>query len=117
MIKSSDLAQTVRTGRPSASLREGSEYDNRPARAMTAAMDAYARTRGLELAHRLDLEGVRTLLDIGCGPGTYSLALLKQHPALHAILLDDPAQSVLDALSVPTPIYSKEESAPNRSAL
>ena len=86
----SDLAQTVRTGRPSASLREGSEYDNRPARAMTAAMDAYARTRGLELAHRLDMEGVGTLLDIGCGPGTYSLALLKQHPALHAILLDLP---------------------------
>jgi precorrin-6B methylase 2 len=86
----SDLAQTVRTGRPSASVRDGSAHDNRPAQAMTAAMDAYARTRGIELAHRLDLEGVGTLLDIGCGPGTYSLTLLEQHPGLHAILLDLP---------------------------
>ena len=84
------LAETVRTGQPSASVRDGSEQDNRPALAMTAAMDAYARTRGIELVHRLDMEGVRTLLDVGCGPGTYSLALVEQHPDLHAILLDLP---------------------------
>lgn len=84
------LAETVRTGLPSASVQDGIGQDNRPALAMTAAMDAYARTRGIELVERLDLAGVHTLLDVGCGPGTYSLALVEEHPGLHAILLDLP---------------------------
>lgn len=86
----SQVAETVRTGVPAGSMVDGSERDNRPAQAMTAAMDAYARTRGIEMAHRLDMEGVSTLLDIGCGPGTYSLELLGLHPGLHATLLDLP---------------------------
>lgn len=86
----SALPETVRTGRPAGSMVDGSERDNRPAQAMTAAMDAYARTRGLEFIDALDLDGVGTLLDVGCGPGTYSLALVERDPALHAILLDLP---------------------------
>ena len=84
------LPETVRTGRPAGSMVDGSERDNRPAIAMTAAMDAYARTRGIEFVTRLDMAGVGTVLDVGCGPGTYSLELLARHPELHAILLDLP---------------------------
>ncbi len=84
------LPETVRTGIPTGSMVDGSERDNRPAQAMTAAMDAYARTRGLEFIDRLDLAGVGTLLDVGCGPGTYSLAMVERDPTLHAILLDLP---------------------------
>ncbi len=85
------LAEAVRNGRPAGSMIEGTEQrDDRPAKAMTRAMDAYARTRGVELAWRLDVSGVRTLLDVGCGPGTYSLAMLERHPELRATLLDLP---------------------------
>lgn len=83
------LAESVRTGRPAGSMIDGTR-DDRPARAMTAAMDAYARTRGAEFVDVLDVRGVTTLLDVGCGPGTYSLALLERHPTLNAILLDLP---------------------------
>lgn len=86
----SQVADAVRTGVPAGSMVDGSERDNRPARAMTRAMDAYARTRGVEIAQRIPLSGVRHLLDVGCGPGSYALAFLEQNPELHATLLDLP---------------------------
>ncbi|GJM20511.1 MAG: methyltransferase [Planctomycetota bacterium] len=86
----SQVAEAVRTGIPAGSMVDGSERDNRPARAMTRAMDAYARTRGVEIAQRLPLDGVRHLLDVGCGPGSYAMAFLDANPQLHATLLDLP---------------------------
>lgn len=85
------LAEAVRTGKPSGSMVDGQgDGDATPARAMTRAMDAYARTRGGEIAYRLDFDGVTRLLDVGCGPGSYSLAIAEQHPHVHCTLLDLP---------------------------
>ena len=64
--------------------------DNLPAKRMTQAMDAYARTRGIELAERLDFSETKTLLDLGCGPGTYSFAILDRYANVRATLLDLP---------------------------
>ena len=64
--------------------------DTEQARRMTAAMDAYARSRGAEMAERLDLSDARTLLDLGCGPGTYALAIVEHNPHVRATLLDLP---------------------------
>ena len=85
-----ELHEAVRTGRPPGALFEDMSGDALPAQRMTQAMDAYARTRGIELVDRLDFSGVRTLLDLGCGPGTYSLAIAQRHPELRATLLDLP---------------------------
>jgi SAM-dependent methyltransferase len=83
------LGAAIRTGeKPGALFEDMSGGDPEPARRMTAAMDAYARTRGTEIAQRLDLSGARTLLDLGCGPGTYALSILERNPDLHATLLD-----------------------------
>jgi 8-O-methyltransferase len=84
------VAETVRTGRPAGTTLEGAGEDGVAARRLTRAMDAYARGRGLELADHLDWSDTRTLLDLGCGPGTYALAIAERYPAIRATLLDLP---------------------------
>jgi 3-hydroxy-5-methyl-1-naphthoate 3-O-methyltransferase len=82
------LDETIRTGVKTGSLFESMGGDTRLARRMTQATDAYARTRGVELADHLDFSDGGTLLDLGCGPGTYSLAILDRNPKVRATLLD-----------------------------
>jgi 3-hydroxy-5-methyl-1-naphthoate 3-O-methyltransferase len=82
------LGAAIRSGAKPGALFEDMSGDAEPARRMTAAMDAYARSRGAEIADRLDFSDARTLLDLGCGPGTYALAILERNPQLTATLLD-----------------------------
>ena len=56
----------------------------------TRAMHSYAAVRGRELAHFLDTTGCRSLLDVGCGPGTYAFQLGAANPDLALFLLDFP---------------------------
>jgi SAM-dependent methyltransferase len=81
------LAEAVRTGEPHTTLADDVVSGGR-ARDLTLAMDDYASLRGAEVAHRLDLSGCRTLLDVGCGPGTYAFLLAEANPELHVTLLD-----------------------------
>jgi len=46
--------------------------------------------RAAELADRVHLEGRRTLMDVGGGPGTYAMALCERNPGLRATVLDLP---------------------------
>jgi 3-hydroxy-5-methyl-1-naphthoate 3-O-methyltransferase len=85
-----ELGEVIRTGVAPGTYFEDGEGDSAPAKRMTAAMDAYARTRGLELVDRLDFSQTRRLLDLGCGPGTYSMAIVERHPQVRATLLDLP---------------------------
>ncbi len=85
-----ELGEAIRTGStPGANLEDFSD-DNVPAQTMTAAMDAYARSRGVEIADHIDFSQTRRLLDVGCGPGTYSMAIVDRHPHVRATLLDQP---------------------------
>ena len=54
-------------------------------------MDNIARGPAAEIAAALDPSSVRDMLDVGAGPGTYSLAFLRGNPALRATLLDLPS--------------------------
>ena len=54
----------------------------------TWAMHSYAATRGRELLDHLDLRGARSLVDVGCGPGTYAFMLAAKYPELEITLLD-----------------------------
>lgn len=56
----------------------------------TLAMHNYAAMRGRELAKFLDTGGARSLLDLGCGPGTYAFNLASVSPDLAVYLLDLP---------------------------
>ena len=53
-------------------------------------MHDYASLRGRELARFLDTSGCTSLLDVGCGPGTYAFHLGMANPALELHLLDLP---------------------------
>lgn len=59
-------------------------------RRSTLAMHNYASFRGRELAGFLDLTKCRSLLDLGCGPGTYAFQLGLKNPDLRLFLLDTP---------------------------
>ena len=50
----------------------------------------YASLRGKELAHFLSTAGCKSLLDLGCGPGTYAFHLGMRNPDLALYLLDLP---------------------------
>lgn len=81
-----DLPTVVRTGAPSAALQVVSRADT--ADIMARGMDAYARARGLEILDRIDVGAFRSLLDLGCGPGTYGLAIAERFPDTRVTLLD-----------------------------
>jgi SAM-dependent methyltransferase len=84
------LGDAIQTGSTPGALFEDMSGDNIPAKRMTQAMDAYARSRGIEIADRLDFSQTRRLLDLGCGPGTYSIAIVERNPHVQATLLDFP---------------------------
>jgi SAM-dependent methyltransferase len=44
-----------------------------------------------KIAGQINLRGVRTLLDLGGGPGTYAMAFLAKNPTLRATVCDRPA--------------------------
>ena len=58
------------------------------ARHFTLALAGRAKNVAPVLADRLPLEGTTKLLDLGGGTGIYSIALLRKHPTLQAIVLD-----------------------------
>ncbi|HKI54100.1 MAG TPA: class I SAM-dependent methyltransferase, partial [Anaerolineales bacterium] len=84
------LGDSIKTGSTPGTLFEDMNGDNIPAKRMTTAMNAYARSRGIEIADRLDFSKTERFLDLGCGPGTYSIAILLKNPHIHATLLDLP---------------------------
>lgn len=84
------LGDNIRTGHTPGTLFEEMSGDQAPAHRMTRAMDAYARSRGIEIVDRVDFTPTRRLLDLGCGPGTYSIAIVQRHPHVRATLLDLP---------------------------
>jgi len=59
-------------------------------REFTLAMHNYASLRGKELARFLDTTRSKTLLDLGCGPGTYAFYLGMHNPNLQLYLIDFP---------------------------
>jgi SAM-dependent methyltransferase len=86
------LDEAVRTGKPA---RATDMYQSRPEETarFIRAMDSLVRARGDDswTADKLDLSGVRTLADIGGGPGTYLIEFLQRWPELHGIIFDLPA--------------------------
>lgn len=53
-------------------------------------MEDIARGPAEELARLVELGSPARMLDVGAGPGTYSLAFLRRNPGLEAVLLDLP---------------------------
>lgn len=95
------LTETVRTGRPPS---QGSIFRN-PLRLRALVHAAHDRARLFHLQRvlsELDLSDVETLIDVGGGAGTYSLAFCQAYPNLQCTIFDLP-----DAIEV-----ARETTAP-----
>lgn len=84
------LAESVRDGRPALPPQEILGGDPEKTRHFVLAMHNRARGVAQSLAAVLDLSGRRRLLDVGGGPGTYSVLLVGKTPGLRARVLDLP---------------------------
>ena len=97
------IVERLRTDRPSGAddkatgaafiFREGLESameQEASARALTLALAGRAKNVAPYMASRLDLGGIRHLVDVGGGTGLYSIALLQTSPTLTATILDRP---------------------------
>lgn len=86
----SGLAGAIRDGRPVADgfdqIARGADYT----RHIILAMHEYALGPGRAIVENLDLAGRKRLLDVGGGPGTYSILLAQRFPDLAAEVLDLP---------------------------
>ena len=60
------------------------------ARFLTMSLAGRAKNVAPVLAERVPLDATRTLLDVGGGSGIYSMAWLRRHPQLKAIVWDRP---------------------------
>lgn len=90
-----DLKETVLAGRPPAVETEKwvdarPEQDEAAVKAFIWGMHAIARDLAPTVAARLDLTGVRRLLDLGGGPATYAITFAQTHPELRATVFDLP---------------------------
>ena len=85
-----NLSQAVRTGQPVENPLEHLGGQSDYTRFFIMAMHDYAIGPGKEMPNHLDLTGRKTLLDVGGGPGTYSILLAQKNPQLSAVVFDLP---------------------------
>jgi len=98
-----EMVQRLRSNRPAgadeqgqgtafiyrAGVRSAMEQEEL-ARHFTLALSGRAKNVAPALAQRVSMQGARLLLDVGCGTGIYSFALLQRYSDLRVILLDRP---------------------------
>lgn len=82
------LTESVRTGKP---LDHQEPEDPEYRRRFTWAMHHRTIETAPKIAAQIPLQGVKTLLDLGGGPGTYALSFLAKNPGLRATVCDRPA--------------------------
>lgn len=84
------LAEAIRTGKPVENPLEHLGGKSDYTRHFIMAMHDYAMGPGKEMVNHLDLSGRKTLLDVGGGPGSYSILLAQKNPELNAVVYDLP---------------------------
>lgn len=89
-VAMSNLDQAVLKSEPTIDPLTHLGTDPERTREFILAMHNYAALYGTELAHYLDTTGCKSLLDLGCGPGTYAFYLGMKNPELQLNLLDFP---------------------------
>jgi SAM-dependent methyltransferase len=84
------LATCVREGRPVVPPAAHLGGDPEQTRRFVLGMHSRALAVAPAVVPALDLRGARRLLDVGAGPGTFSVALAERYPGLCITLLDLP---------------------------
>ena len=84
------LKEFGNNGRPPESPQLHLGDDEQRTRAFVMSMHGKALATGAAVVASLPLQGCRRLLDVGGGPGTYSVMLSRAYPELHATVFDLP---------------------------
>ena len=84
------LADSVRTGNPAPRPPMDSEEGRVRHRNFIMAMHNFASQRTGKVIGSLDLSGVRRVLDVGGGPGTYAFAFARALPDASVTIFDSP---------------------------
>jgi ubiquinone/menaquinone biosynthesis C-methylase UbiE len=113
------LENAVRTGKAveDANSLDDASYN----KLFIQGMSDYANYRGRDLLNYLDLNSVKHLLDVGCGPGIYAAMFCKQYPGLTCTCYDVPQalelaqkhlqqEKVIDNIRFKSGDYLKDES-------
>lgn len=82
------LAQSVQTGQPAVAPEQHLGADPVQTRAFVLGMHQRAAGIARGVVPFLDMTGVKNLLDVGGGPGTYACLLAQQNPDLQVTVLD-----------------------------
>ena len=90
-----NLAESVRSGDPAEVPEEHLGISDEYTRSFILGMHDYAQGPGHELARHLDLKGRKRLLDVGGGPGTYSILLAEANPGLSCTVYDLPSVTTI----------------------
>ena len=80
----------LKSNTPLPSAATGGDVEQEKRDEFYAHVHAYSRTIAVEVAQILGHEGVRRIADLGCGPGTYTAALLDRCPQASSVSLDRP---------------------------
>jgi ubiquinone/menaquinone biosynthesis C-methylase UbiE len=78
------LEDVLRSGEP---VRR-QERDEQQMRDFICGMENVSRQSSREVAARIDLSGVRRLLDLGGGPGTAAITFAREHPDMECVVFD-----------------------------
>ena len=84
------LEQSVRSGKPAVEPESYLGLSGPQTRGFVEAMHQRAMGVARALVGALDLSGRKNLLDVGGGPGTFSVLLTQRFPGLHADVLELP---------------------------
>src|SRR5208337_3792624 len=85
-----NLHEAVLYSRPTIDPLTHMGADKESTREFILGFHNYASMLGRELAHFLNTEGSKSLLDVGCGPGTYAFSLGTRNKDLELYLIDNP---------------------------
>jgi SAM-dependent methyltransferase len=85
-----DLERMIRTGRPLVSMMRYIRSRPGMLQLFVHGMRDRAKVAAHMIADRVDLSTVRSVLDLGGGPGVYALEWAKRHPDLRAVVYDIP---------------------------
>ncbi len=84
------LPDAVRENHPVRPAERDAGRDPNWNRSFTMAMHQGAQITARQVAGILDLKGCRRLMDVGGGPGTFAMELVKRNPELEATVFDLP---------------------------
>ena len=89
------LGDCVRSGQPA--IPPNAQLGSDPERVRGFVLGMHSRAQALSpaLLPHLDLSGMRRLLDVAAGPGTFSAAIAALHPEMEVTVFDLPAVSAV----------------------